>query len=51
MVGSEDWLLGEIFSFRGEAIVREPTELRTWIADRARKLQAELGLTRTRVPS
>src|SRR4051812_15652505 len=51
LVGSEDWLLGEIFSFRGEAIVREPTELRTWIADRARKLQAELGLTRTRVPS
>jgi hypothetical protein len=31
--------------------VREPKELRARIADRARKLQAELGLTRVRVPS
>jgi len=50
-VGGEDWLIGEILSFRGEAVVREPKELRARIADRARKLQAELGLTRVRVPS
>src|SRR2546429_603434 len=50
-VGGEDWLIGEILSFRGEAVLREPKELRARIADRARKLQAELGLTRVRVPS
>jgi proteasome accessory factor C len=50
-VGSEDWLIGEILSFRGEAVVREPEELRAQIAERARTLQAELGLTRVRVPS
>jgi proteasome accessory factor BC len=50
-VGGEDWLIGEILSFRGEAVVREPQELRTRIAQRARELQAELGLTRVRVPS
>src|SRR5213078_2735314 len=50
-VGGEDWLVGEILSFRGEAVVREPLELRARIAERARELQAELGLTRVRVPS
>src|SRR5437763_6276992 len=50
-VGGEGWLIGEILSFRGEAVVREPKELRTRIAERARTLQAELGLTRVRVPS
>ena len=50
-VGGEDWLIGEILSFRGEAVVREPTELRAGIADRARGLLAELGLSRVRTPS
>jgi proteasome accessory factor C len=50
-VGSEEWLLGEILSFRGEAVVVEPVELRRLIAERARELQRELGLTRVRVPS
>ena len=50
-VGGEDWLIGEILSFRGEAVVREPQELRARIAERARELQAELGLTRVRVPA
>ena len=49
-VGGEDWLIGEILSFRGEAVVREPTELRSRVAKRARELQAELGLSRVRVP-
>jgi proteasome accessory factor C len=50
-VGGEEWLLGEILSYRGEAIVREPDELRQRIAERARELQSELGLSRVRVPS
>jgi proteasome accessory factor BC len=50
-VGGEEWLLGEILSFRGEAVVREPQELRSRIAQRARDLQSELGLARVRVPS
>jgi proteasome accessory factor C len=50
-VGGEEWLVGEILSFRGEAVVLEPTELRTRIAERARSLLAELGLNRVRVPS
>jgi proteasome accessory factor C len=50
-VGSEDWLIGEILSFRGEAVVREPKELRHRLATRARELQSALGLTRVRVPS
>ena len=50
-VGGEEWLIGEILSFRGEAVVLEPTELRTRIAERARGLLAELGLNRVRVPS
>jgi proteasome accessory factor BC len=50
-VGGEEWLLGEILSFRGEAVVREPKELRRRIATRARELMSELGLARVRVPS
>ncbi len=48
-VGSEDWLIGEILSFRGEAVVLEPVDLRRRIAARARELQRELGLSRVRV--
>jgi len=50
-VGGEDWLIGEILWSRGEAVVREPKELRARIAERARSLLAELGLSRVRVPS
>jgi proteasome accessory factor C len=50
-VGGEEWLIGEVLSFRGEAVVREPDELRARIADRARALQTELGVARVRVPS
>jgi predicted DNA-binding transcriptional regulator YafY len=50
-VGGEEWLIGEILSFRGEAVVLEPTDLRKRIAERARGLLAELGLNRVRVPS
>jgi predicted DNA-binding transcriptional regulator YafY len=48
-VGSPEWLVGEILSYRGEAIVLDPPELRRAIAERARELQRELGLSRVRV--
>jgi proteasome accessory factor BC len=48
-VGSPEWLVGEILSYRGEAVVLEPPELRKEIAARAQAVQRELGLTRVRV--
>jgi predicted DNA-binding transcriptional regulator YafY len=41
-VGSADWLVGEVVSYRGEAIVLDPPELRARVAHRARELAAEL---------
>ncbi|HYX76981.1 MAG TPA: WYL domain-containing protein, partial [Gaiellaceae bacterium] len=48
-VGSPEWLVGEILSYRGEAVVLEPPELRREVADRAKAVQRELGLSRVRV--
>jgi proteasome accessory factor BC len=48
-VGSPEWLVGEILSFRGEAEVLEPEDLRKQIARRARELASELGVARLRV--
>jgi len=48
-VGSPEWLVGEILSYRGEAVVLEPKELRREIALRAQAVQRELGLSRVRV--
>jgi proteasome accessory factor C len=48
-VGSPEWLVGEILSYRGEAVVLDPSELRREIAARARAVQRELGLSRVRV--
>ena len=48
-VGSPEWLVGEILSYRGEAVVLEPPELRREIVDRAKAVQRELGLSRVRV--
>jgi proteasome accessory factor BC len=47
-VGSAEWLVGEILSHRGEAVVLEPPELRKAVAQRARELQRELGVSRVR---
>jgi predicted DNA-binding transcriptional regulator YafY len=47
-VGSEDWLVREIFWFRGEAVVLEPADMRKRIAARARELARELGVQRLR---
>jgi proteasome accessory factor C len=48
-VGSAEWLVGEIFSHRGEGVVLDPTDLRRRIAERARELARELGVSRLRV--
>ena len=37
--GSVEWLVGEILSLRGEAVLLEPAELRTRVAERARELE------------
>jgi predicted DNA-binding transcriptional regulator YafY len=47
-VGSEEWLESEILSKRGDAVVLEPADLRTRIAERARALAKELGVERLR---
>jgi len=41
--GSEDWLVGEILSHRGRAVVLEPEDLRARVRARARELKRELG--------
>jgi predicted DNA-binding transcriptional regulator YafY len=41
-VGSADWLVGEVLSFRGAAVVLEPPELRKRVAARASELEKEL---------
>ena len=46
-VGSAEWLVGEVVSYRGEAIVLEPQELRARVALRARELANELRPSRS----
>jgi proteasome accessory factor C len=41
-VGSAEWLVGEVVSYRGEAVVLDPPELRKRVAERAKTLGAEL---------
>jgi predicted DNA-binding transcriptional regulator YafY len=41
-VGSAEWLVGEVLSFRGAAVVLEPPELRKQVAARAAELEREL---------
>jgi predicted DNA-binding transcriptional regulator YafY len=47
-VGSPEWLIGEILSHRGEAVLLEPQEMRKEVAARARELAGELGVSRLR---
>jgi proteasome accessory factor BC len=42
----DDWLIGEILSFRGEAAVLEPAALRKRVATRAKELARELNVSR-----
>jgi proteasome accessory factor BC len=48
-VGSAEWLVGEVVSYRGEAIVLEPADLRAQVAIRARALALELRPSKTNV--
>jgi predicted DNA-binding transcriptional regulator YafY len=48
-VGSPEWLIGEILSHRGSAVLLEPAEMRAGVANRARELATELGVSRLRV--
>ena len=41
--GSLDWLVGEILSYRGEAEVLEPSELRREVLERAKRLKSLLA--------
>jgi predicted DNA-binding transcriptional regulator YafY len=50
-IGSAEWLVGEILRYRGEAELLDPPELRREIANRARVLARELGVTRLRAPA
>jgi predicted DNA-binding transcriptional regulator YafY len=50
-VGSSEWLESEILAKWGEAVVLQPADARSRIADRARKLAKELGVERMRVKS
>ncbi|HET8607837.1 MAG TPA: WYL domain-containing protein [Gaiellaceae bacterium] len=45
-VGSPEWLVGEVLSFRGEAEVLEPADLRELVARRAAELEELLGRRR-----
>jgi proteasome accessory factor BC len=45
----EEYVVGEILSYRGEAVLLEPAELRKRIAGRAAELARELGVSRLRV--
>ena len=47
-IGSPEWLVGEILRYRGEAELLEPPELRRRIAERAKTLARDLGVTRLR---
>jgi proteasome accessory factor BC len=42
-VGTAEWLVGEIFADRGEAVVLEPADLRELVAERARDLLEQLA--------
>ena len=41
--GTDEWLIGEILSFRGEGVLLEPEKLRGRIATRARQLERQLA--------
>ena len=45
---TEEWLLSEVLADRGETVVLEPVRMRKVVAKRARELESELGLSRSR---
>jgi proteasome accessory factor BC len=48
LVGSPEWMIGEILSHRGEAVLLEPDEMRKAVGERARELAGVLGVSRLR---
>ena len=46
--GTDEWLIGEILSLRGEGVLLEPAKLRGRIAARARQLERSLARTPAR---
>jgi proteasome accessory factor C len=46
--GDESWLIGELLAARGEAVLLGPPDLRKRVAERARTLAGDLGLSRLR---
>ncbi|MBD0338729.1 MAG: WYL domain-containing protein, partial [Thermoleophilia bacterium] len=50
-VGSDEWLVGEVFSHRGEAVVLEPDDLRRRVSGRAAELLRELREAATASPA
>jgi predicted DNA-binding transcriptional regulator YafY len=46
-VGSADWLVGEVLSYGGSAVVVAPLDLRKRVADRATELERELRAARS----
>ena len=48
-VGSAEWLISEILSQRGDAVVLDPEEMRAAVAERAGELATALGVSRLRV--
>ena len=44
----DDWVVGEILANRGNAVLLEPDDLRRRIAERAKVLAEELGVSRLR---
>ena len=45
---TEEWLLSEVLADRGETVVLEPAAMRRAVVERARALQADLGLSARR---
>jgi len=46
--GDESWLIGELLAARGEAVLLGPPDLRKRVAERARALAGDLGVSRLR---
>jgi predicted DNA-binding transcriptional regulator YafY len=46
-VGSEEWLASEILAARGQAVVLEPENLRSYVRERAQALLGQLTAERT----
>jgi len=44
----EEYVIGEVLSYRGRAVLLEPKDVRQRVCERAKELAGELGVTRMR---